>query len=213
MLFTYDGYQRMFRTIKEESNGALHQNQPPLDSNPGTRPKKKDRRKKQTDHVPSTIIETEEKFEDNVFEPKAIGPKIISLAKQDTKGKSTAENSRTYLNKVDEALIKGYLTPHSPGDAPLQIRRTLDQYFYTHLANTSQRDSDQVVYRYTRDRTPYEPKMFMVDQLWLWVLNDGTYFHRLLRLEFSVVRTTTVKIRFICNISTLESRGSMKRIK
>jgi hypothetical protein len=72
-------------------------------------------------------------------------------------------------------LIQGYLTPKSPGEAgALQTRRTLDQYFYTHL-DTRNRDKDQVVYRYTRDvLRSQEPKLFMVDQLWIWVINQGT---------------------------------------
>ncbi|EPE36603.1 Ankyrin repeat-containing protein [Glarea lozoyensis ATCC 20868] len=76
----------------------------------------------------------------------------------------------------NEHLIKGYLQSSRPGDAPpLQLRRTLDQYFYTHLESTSNRDSDQVVYRYTNDeRKQMEPKIFMVDQLWIWILNGDT---------------------------------------
>jgi hypothetical protein len=72
-------------------------------------------------------------------------------------------------------LLKGYMIPNSLGEASsLQIRRTLDQYFYAHL-DTRKRDKDQVVYRYTRDKLgSSEPKLFMVDQLWLWVLNRGT---------------------------------------
>lgn len=71
-------------------------------------------------------------------------------------------------------LMKGYVIPNSPGEASsLQTRRTLDQYFYAHL-DTRKRDKDQVVYRYTRDKLgSQEPKLFMVDQLWLWVLNRG----------------------------------------
>ncbi|KAH9906808.1 hypothetical protein F4778DRAFT_723465 [Xylariomycetidae sp. FL2044] len=69
-------------------------------------------------------------------------------------------------------MLNGYLLTASPGKAgPLQLRRTLDQYFYTHL-DTTGRDNDQVVYRYTKSSKL--PKMFMVDQLWLWVLNDDT---------------------------------------
>ncbi|PQE25595.1 ankyrin repeat protein [Rutstroemia sp. NJR-2017a BBW] len=94
--------------------------------------------------------------------------------KEKSEDKPKARNPRIPLDKVDEALVNAYLSPYNPGEAPLQIRRTLDQYFYTHLSNTSQRDSDQVVYRYMRDETSYEPKIFMVDQLWLWVLSDNT---------------------------------------
>lgn len=71
-------------------------------------------------------------------------------------------------------LIQGYLKSGAGGEVPpLQIRRTLDHYFYSHLDNTSKRDSDQVVQRYTSKIMDMEPKMFMVDQLWLWILDNG----------------------------------------
>lgn len=77
------------------------------------------------------------------------------------------------LHKI---LIQAYLKPGVGGEVPpLQIRRTLDHYFYSHLASTSRRDGDQVVQRYTSDFVDMEPKMFMVDQLWLWVLDDGKW--------------------------------------
>ena len=64
----------------------------------------------------------------------------------------------------DEMLIQAYLqSTHN-----LHIRRTLDQFYY-HAISTEDRDTDQVVYRYTRDKGK-ERKVFMVDQLWLWVL-------------------------------------------
>ncbi|KAI0487540.1 hypothetical protein F4859DRAFT_465405 [Xylaria cf. heliscus] len=64
----------------------------------------------------------------------------------------------------DSLLIKAYLksTP------PLHPRRTLDQFFY-HGIDTSARDTDQVVYRFCK-RYGIEKKVFMVDQLWLWVI-------------------------------------------
>ncbi|KAL8728499.1 MAG: hypothetical protein Q9181_005324 [Wetmoreana brouardii] len=66
----------------------------------------------------------------------------------------------------DEMLIQAYLrsTPN------LHIRRTLDQFYY-HAISTESRDADQVVYRYTRDKRK-EKKVFMVDQLWLWILSN-----------------------------------------
>ncbi|KAL8827955.1 MAG: hypothetical protein Q9170_006803 [Blastenia crenularia] len=64
----------------------------------------------------------------------------------------------------DELLIQAYLqSTHN-----LHIRRTLDQFYY-HAISTEERDADQVVYRYTRDKRK-EKKVFMVDQLWLWIL-------------------------------------------
>lgn len=65
----------------------------------------------------------------------------------------------------DEMLIQAYLqSTHN-----LHIRRTLDQYYY-HAISTEDRDTDQVVYRYTRDKGK-EKKLYMVDQLWLWILD------------------------------------------
>lgn len=50
--------------------------------------------------------------------------------------------------QLDEMLIKAYSSPTNLGQMPpLQLRRTLDQYFYTDLQNTYQRDTDQVVLR------------------------------------------------------------------
>jgi Mg2+ and Co2+ transporter CorA len=64
----------------------------------------------------------------------------------------------------DDLLVQAYLNA-SP---PLHTRRTLDQFFY-HGIDTAERDRDQVVYRYCK-RRGLEPKIFMVDQLWLWVV-------------------------------------------
>ncbi|GAW27420.1 putative ankyrin repeat protein [Rosellinia necatrix] len=64
----------------------------------------------------------------------------------------------------DSLLIEAYLN----GTPPLHPRRTLDQFFY-HGIDTSDRDIDQVVYRFCK-RHEIEKKVFMVDQLWLWVL-------------------------------------------
>ena len=65
----------------------------------------------------------------------------------------------------DEMLVHAYL--HSTHN--LHIRRTLDQFYY-HAITTEERDQDQVVYRYTADRGK-EKKVFMVDQLWLYILD------------------------------------------
>ena len=64
----------------------------------------------------------------------------------------------------DSLLLDAYLnnTPR------LHVRRTLDQFAY-HGIDTSVRDEDQVVTRYCKAHE-IERKVFMVDQLWLWVL-------------------------------------------
>ncbi|KAI0403886.1 hypothetical protein F4802DRAFT_274543 [Xylaria palmicola] len=64
----------------------------------------------------------------------------------------------------DSLLIKAYLN----SNPPLHPRRTLDQFFY-HGIDTSARDTDQVVYRFCQ-RYGMEEKVFMVDQLWLWII-------------------------------------------
>ncbi|KFY46224.1 hypothetical protein V494_00546 [Pseudogymnoascus sp. VKM F-4513 (FW-928)] len=84
-------------------------------------------------------------------------PNITSTKKRDgapqqINAPPATQRTANFLNK---SLITGYLVPtdgkrqlrKSPR---LQLRRTLDQYFYTHLNSTSSRDSDQVVYRYSQ---------------------------------------------------------------
>ena len=57
--------------------------------------------------------------------------------------------ARLSLGQLDEILIKAYSLPNNLGEPPpLQPRRTLAQYFYTHLSNTYHRDTDQVVLRW-----------------------------------------------------------------
>jgi hypothetical protein len=89
-----------------------------------------------------------------------------------TQPPGTSEHKSTLKNNLDKDLIMAYLFPTNPGEIlALQPRRTLDQYFYTHLESTFQRDADQVIYRYTMGMS--DAKIFMVDQLWLWILNEG----------------------------------------
>lgn len=68
----------------------------------------------------------------------------------------------------DELLINAHLT----SSTTLHIRRTLDQFFYPNI-NTRSRDHDQVVYRYQTHGQWREPKIFMVDQLWMWILGPN----------------------------------------
>ncbi|KAL2063410.1 hypothetical protein VTL71DRAFT_5215 [Oculimacula yallundae] len=89
-----------------------------------------------------------------------------------------AENMRSplcpYLGKAqtyDEMLIRAHL---ATSNVSLHVRRTLDQFFY-HNIDTESRDQDQVVYRYQlkgkdREDPDVDPKIVMVDQLWMWVL-------------------------------------------
>lgn len=57
----------------------------------------------------------------------------------------------------------------SRNNSSLHPRRTLDQFFYSSLPETSARDQDQVLSKNT-ERSRGGKKMVMVDQLWLWVI-------------------------------------------
>lgn len=73
--------------------------------------------------------------------------------------------------EADERLLRDYVT----ADPPLHIRRTLDQYCFVNLDDTSKRDKDQVVYRGTLDKrdSRTQSRVIMVDQLWLWILDNS----------------------------------------
>ncbi|EME48524.1 hypothetical protein DOTSEDRAFT_162092 [Dothistroma septosporum NZE10] len=71
--------------------------------------------------------------------------------------------------EADEVLIRAHLSKSS---SFLHVRRTLDQFFY-HNIDTRYRDEDQVVFRFQRDlrnAPDPDPKIFMVDQLWMWIV-------------------------------------------
>ncbi|KAH7087591.1 hypothetical protein FB567DRAFT_569584 [Paraphoma chrysanthemicola] len=79
--------------------------------------------------------------------------------------KPVIQRASTY----DEMLLRAHLTG---SQVSLHVRRTLDQFFY-HNIDTQSRDRDQVVYRYqckSADERSVDPKIFMVDQLWMWTL-------------------------------------------
>lgn len=75
----------------------------------------------------------------------------------------------------DEKLILAYMFD----EIPLHFRRTLDQYYYYNLLTTEARDTDQVVSRYFKKIWPEDDNenlLLMVDQLWLWILDEGLCF-------------------------------------
>ncbi|CAG8945549.1 unnamed protein product [Penicillium salamii] len=75
------------------------------------------------------------------------------------------------MRTKDEMLIDAHL---SSSTTSLHVRRTLDQFFYPNI-DTQSRDQDQVVFRY-QTKSPgmgSDPKIFMVDQLWMWVLGTN----------------------------------------
>ncbi|KAE9371635.1 hypothetical protein N431DRAFT_441610 [Stipitochalara longipes BDJ] len=76
----------------------------------------------------------------------------------------------------DVRLLSENLHPHNTKIPPLHGRRTLDQSYYWKLENTGRRDEDQVVYRGTKaGNSIYRTtRVVMVDQLWLYILDDNT---------------------------------------
>lgn len=87
--------------------------------------------------------------------------------------------------ELDERLVKHGLMPavvngKQEDEPPLHIRRTLDQAYFMTLKDTSRRDRDQVVYRATK-KPWFKPghviRVVMVDQLWLWILDEREFIH------------------------------------
>jgi len=86
-----------------------------------------------------------------------------------TRSELEAERYRRMFT-VDELILMAYLNVPSP----IHPRRTLDHSRYPTLQgeDIDARDSDQVVYRHTK-RLGIKPRLIMVDQLWMWSLNDS----------------------------------------
>ncbi|KAF2463171.1 uncharacterized protein BDR25DRAFT_347387 [Lindgomyces ingoldianus] len=80
---------------------------------------------------------------------------------------------------------------------PLHLRRTLDRSYYYTLEDHEirKRDVDQVLYRHTYDELElYDPMLIMVDQLWLWVIDDRTIvtaFPQRSRIDSELASPTT----------------------
>lgn len=55
---------------------------------------------------------------------------------------------------------------------------TLDQFYHVSLSNTTRKDSDQVLGRYYGDSNTNPTNILIVDQLWLWILDDSMCIER-----------------------------------
>lgn len=80
--------------------------------------------------------------------------------------------------KTGEKLLRYY----TPSPASYHIRHTLDRSYYASLQQTHlrERDQDQAVERYSRRQKGNfwaDPRIIMVDQLWLWVLGESRLIH------------------------------------
>ena len=128
-----------------------------------------------------------ENFRTTVNQAPQYQRQATNLSAKDTKEKSS-ELKRAlgeylwYAAKIYDAmdtehdvlLLKDYLH-HNP---PLHGRRTLDQSYYWKIDDTGPRDRDQVVYRATKTGkdTRKTTRVIMVDQLWLYILDDRKLF-------------------------------------
>jgi hypothetical protein len=141
-----------------------------------------------------------------------------------------------YLNsaqfKYESLLLQYYTKPEDPKGP--HISRTLDQYYYSALPNTTYRDMDQVVRRYQAKRSckvrkkvestatgtknkkkpkrkglpkrkleefkyheeDPETKIGMVDQLWLWIIDDSKDW--VTESGYSANRTTFLETVITC---------------
>lgn len=120
---------------------------------------------------------------------------VIQERRNDTRARPVNQNI-AQGKSMESKLIWQYLM----SNLPLHCRRTLDQFGYPSLRNTAVRDADQVLYKRTKadkDAPPLREtpmkhlkhvskilpahstsdgaaKVLMVDQLWLWVLDNET---------------------------------------
>jgi hypothetical protein len=91
---------------------------------------------------------------------------------RDAIGRATVQDK----NSRDENLIHAYRGSEYPG-SELHVSRTLDQYHYYALPDSNAHDENQVVYQYIKKKHENEDqwRIFMVDQLWLWVFDEGMF--------------------------------------
>jgi hypothetical protein len=89
----------------------------------------------------------------------------------------------TSKRQMTEVALEQYLTPQS--GRSLHPRRTLDQFYYSSLIDTSIRDQDQTTSKWTGSGVGTEGHtsasddslVMMVDQLWCWVLDESKSSH------------------------------------
>lgn len=109
---------------------------------------------------------------------KSLATAIENATKSRLERKSHNEGEKS---TPDEKLIQTYLHEKHC----MHIRRTLDQYYYHTMKDTSARDEDQVVYRYAKKMWPEvkesDLNILMVDQLWLWILGGGKHYKVILK--------------------------------
>lgn len=110
---------------------------------------------------------------------------VFGFERHKNRKKLTAAMKDPYDKRADDDethfLIRAYL---NHAKLPLHCRRTLDQFTYHMLDNTERRDNTQVMFKSTKKNTRARPDrtgrcpdkgglpVLMIDQLWLWILED-----------------------------------------
>lgn len=80
----------------------------------------------------------------------------------------------SYKKLVESHMVSDSIWPGTRLARQLHVRRSLDQYQYHVLSNTKRQDKDQLVSRlFDRKKLSGQPVVMVVDQLWLWVLQDS----------------------------------------
>ncbi len=83
-----------------------------------------------------------------------------------------------YASGMCPPEIENVVRDHLCSFSPLHDRRTLDQSYFYNISNLASMGDDQIIKTHTTENPSQLPdmttKMMMVDQLWLWVLNDNT---------------------------------------
>ena len=76
---------------------------------------------------------------------------------------------------IDEAADERLISEHLHSTSPLHMRRTLDQFYYWTVIDTTAQDQNQVVCHGTRSSSDPEAtgRVVMVDQLWMWILDES----------------------------------------
>lgn len=104
---------------------------------------------------------------------------IAELRKENPTGPISPSNGKddSPMYQFYTKMIAEQLFPEGPGPAtkPLHLRRTLDQFYYSHGEDTKERDYDQVVAKYGPYGHLGKPHRLIltVDQLWLWIIGKG----------------------------------------
>jgi hypothetical protein len=110
---------------------------------------------------------------DSIDQPCVVIPKDSAKVERSKLAEYLLQITKVYDAmdiEADERILRDNLYQESP----LHPRRTLDQSHYWKLPDTRARDSDQVVYRETESGTNVlrTSRVIMVDQLWLYILDD-----------------------------------------